>query len=198
MVPQAHSRGFRSFRTALSLLLAVLAVGCATRLSPTQRQQLETRVYAASYERTFAATRDAFVNSGYLITESDFDGGILGVSSEVQPKNPNTALGLSVLSPFGDIYMGRWGWAIFDLLLWPFSVVWAMPSNYTIAKGRWDEVEGNIAFEKLGPERTRARISIRGLGYNADTEPVVIKRLQEELERQLFIQEGDTLGGEPQ
>jgi hypothetical protein len=189
-------RGNRASPSAL-ILLGLLAA-CATHLSPTQRQQLETKVYAASYERTFAATRDAFVNQGFVLEESDFDGGILGVSTEIQPKNPNTALGLSLLSPFGDAYMGRWGWAVVDLLLWPISIAWAMPSNYVIARSRWKEVDGNAAFEKLGPERTRLRVSLRGIPHDAEKYPVRIKRLQEEIERQLFIKEGDTLGGEPQ
>ena len=62
---------------------------------------------------------------------------------------------------------------------------------------RVQRVEQEVGIE-LGPERTRLRISLRGIGYDANTYPVLIRRLQEEIERQLFIKAGDTLGGEPQ
>lgn len=181
-----------------SALLILLLTACVTTLSPTQRQQLETHVYVASYERTFAATRDAFVNAGYLIVDSDFNGGVIAVSTSVRRKQPNTALGLSVVAPFGDVYMERYGWAVFDTFLFFVSWIWAMPSNYMIARNSWDEVGGNVSFEQLGPERTRLRISFRDMSHDAKTYPVLIRRLQQEIDRQLFMKEGDTLGGEPQ
>jgi hypothetical protein len=182
---------------ALLVLGSLLFASCATMLSSSQRQQLETKVYEAPFERTFAASRDAFVNRGYVILDSDFDGGLLSVSQQVLIHNPRTALTLSILlPPVGDFYMQRYGWSIFDLLLWPFSIVWAAPSNYLLARRRMKEVTGNLSFERLGEDRTRLRISLVGVVWDATDYPVLIRGLQEEVNRQLFIKEGDTLGGE--
>jgi hypothetical protein len=156
-------------------------------------------VYTATYDRTFAATRDAFVNRDYVITASDFDGGVLIVGTEEPSHSPTTALVWSILlPPVGDGYLGRWGWAVVDLLLWPISIVWAAPSNYMIARGRRYEIEGNVSLEEVGSERTRSRISLVGIDHDVESYPVRIRDLQEEIERQLFLKAGDTLGGEPQ
>jgi hypothetical protein len=168
-------------------------------LAPTQRQQLETKVFDASLKRTFAASRDAFVNRGYLITGSDFDGGVISVSQQVQARNPTTALSLSILlTPVGDFYMNRYAWGVVDLLLWPISIAWAAPSNFMIARSRMNDITGTLSFEPLKPERTRLRITLTGMKWDAEKYPVVVRDLQEEINRQLFIKEGDTLGGEPQ
>ncbi len=189
----------RSCRRILLALIVLLSSACATILSPNQRQQLETRVYEASFERTFAASRDAFINQGYLIEESDFSGGVISVSQQTLEHNPNTALTWSILAPpVGDFYMRRYAWGMFDLLLWPFSIVWAAPSNYMIAKSRHKDVDGTLSFESLSPERTRLRISLMGVNYDEKTYPVLVRGLQEEIERQLFIKAGDALAGEAQ
>ena len=184
-------------RTAAILLgsSALLLTSCAGMLSSNQRQQLETKVYAAPYERTFAASRDALVNAGYLIAESDFDGGVLSVSSQLRTHDPNTALMWSVLvTPVGDFYMQRYAWGLLDLVLWPFSIAWAAPSNYMLARKWTKEVNGTFSFESLKPERTRLRITLTGIDWDADKYPKLIRGLQEEVERQLFIKAGDTLG----
>lgn len=167
-------------------------------LSSTQRQQLETRVYPASYERTFAAARDTLINHGYAIGVSDFDGGVLSGKLRVLGSNPDTALALSILAPIGDFYMGRYAWALVDLFLWPFSIAWAAPSNYMIAKRDWQEVTGTLSFEGVAAEKTRVRITLAGVDWDEKKYPVTIRRLQEEMNRQLFIKEGDTLDGEIQ
>ncbi len=194
-------QGMHALRHCLCGVAATLLLSaCATTpLSPTQRQQLETRVYSASYERTFAAARDAFVNASYVIEDSDYDGGIMHVSTRVLGKNPNVALGWSILvTPVGDGYNGRWGWAVFDTLFWPFSIVWAAPSKYLIAKGSSQNLEGNLSFEELSEERTRLRVSLRGVPHDAESYPRRVRGFQEEIERQLFVKGGDTLAGEPQ
>ena len=112
--------------------------------------------------------------------------------------NPKTALALSILAPFGDFYMGRYGWALFDLLLWPFSVAWAAPSNYMMAKRDWREVTATLSFEDVAAKRTRVRITLTGIDWDAEKYPVTIRRMQEEMNRQLFIKGGDELGGEVQ
>lgn len=183
----------------LSLVSVVLVVGCATLLSPNQRQQLETKVYEASYDDTFAACRDAFVNHGFIIDDSDHTGGIMAVSSQTRRHNPNTALALSIfLTPIGDFYMERYAWGIFDLILWPFSIVWAAPSNYFLARSRMTETEGTVAIQDLKPERTRVRITISSIEWDTKKYPALIHGLQEEIERQLFMKAGDTLDGEVQ
>ena len=181
----------------LSLALIAIVVGCTTPLSSNQRQQLETRVYEAPYEATFAACRDAFVNHGYIIEDSDHSGGILAVSNQTRRHNPNTALGLSIVG-LGDFYMERYGWGIIDLLLWPWSIAWAAPSNYYLARSRMIETGGTVAIQNLKPERTRVRISISRIGWDTKKYPALIRTLQEEVERQLFMQAGDTLAGEPE
>ena len=189
----------RSCQRVLLALIVLLSSACATILSPNQRQQLETRVYEASFERTFAASRDAFINRGYLIEESDFNGGVISVSNQVLAHNATTALTWSILAPpVGDFYMKRYAWGVFDLLLWPLSIAWAAPSNYFIAKSRHKDIDGTLSFERLSPERTRLRISLVGVNHDEKTYPVLVHGLQEEIERQLFIKEGDTLDGEPQ
>ena len=184
----------------LGLLVApLLLAACVTPLTSSQRQQLETKTYEAGYEATFFACRDAFVNFGYGIEESDFDGGILVLSSEVLRHNPNTALGLSIAAPpAGDFYMQRYAWGIFDLLLWPWSIAWAAPSNYHLAKTRKNEIEGTVALQELKPDRARVRISLKGIDWDTTKYPELIRSLQEEIERQLFIKAGDTLANEPQ
>ncbi len=190
-------RTARISRSAAILLgsSALLLTSCASMLSSNQRQQLETKVYAAPYERTFAASRDALVNAGYLIAESDFDGGVISVSNQLRTHNPKTALIWSIfLPPVGDFYLERYAWGVVDLLLWPFSIAWAAPSNYMLAKKRMKEINGTFSFERLKPERTRLRITLTGVDWDVDKYPPLIRGLQEEVERQLFIKAGDTLG----
>ena len=181
------------------LLAPLLLAACITPLSSSQRQQLETKSYEADYDAVFFACRDAFVNYGYGIEGSDFDGGILVLSSEELRHNPNTALGLSIaVTPIGDFYMQRYAWGVFDLLLWPFSIAWAAPSNYHLARTRKNEVEATVALQKLMPNRTRVRITLKGKDWDTTKYPKVIRSLQEEIERQLFLTAGDTLDAEPQ
>ncbi len=173
------------------LVLQAVCAGCATQLSPMQRQELETRIYEGDFENTFTASRDAFVNYRYAVETSDFNGGILVVSTEKRSRNPNTALGLSILAPIGDFYMGRYAWGIFDLLLWPLSIAWAAPSNYFIARNRYDEIQGTAAMQALSPEETRVRLTLSGVSKSAATYPLMIRPLQDEIERQLFLRYGD-------
>ena len=197
-LPASSVRHPGSLCLALLVLLGLAA--CATTpLSLSQRQQLETKSYRASYDLTFAACRDAFVNYGYVIESSDFNGGIISVKSERRRHNPRTALRLSAVIPaVGDFYMQRYDWAMLDLLLWPFSIIWAVPSNYHLARTRMVAIEGTVALQKLKPERTRVRLSLKGVDWDADKYPVLVRSLQEEIERQLFLKEGDKLGDEPQ
>ena len=195
----AHPRSFVCSATTCVVLAALVSLSCASPLSPNQRQQLETKVYAGSYERSFAATRDAFFNMGYAIEESDFDGGVLSVSQQILAKNPNTVLATSILvPPAADFYMGRYAWGIFDLLLWPWSIAWAAPSNYLMAMRDWKDVRGTVSFERLRhPVTTRVRIALSGITPDAKNYPALIRDLHEEIERQLFIKEGATIGDEP-
>ena len=196
-LPASSVRHPSSLRLALLVLLGLTA--CATPLSLSQRQQLETKTYRASYDLTFAACRDAFVNYGYVIKSSDFNGGTISVESERSRHNPRTALGLSiVIPPIGDFYMQRYGWALIDLLLWPWSIAWAAPSNYHLSRTRMVAIVGTVALQKLKPERTRVRLTLSGVDRDADKYPVLVRSLQEEIERQLFIKAGDKLGDEPQ
>jgi hypothetical protein len=169
-------------------------------LSPVQRQQLETRVYPATYERTFAAARDTLINHGYAIGVSDFDGGVLSAQLQVLVYNPNVALGLSIIPPIGDIYVGRYGWAIVDiplmLILVPFF--YAPPINYMKAKRTYRDVRATLSFEAVGEEKTRVRITLTGVDWDAEKYPVTIRMMQEEMHRQLFIKEGDKLDDEVQ
>lgn len=196
----ASPRSRLSSAVGAAVCVSILALaGCLTPLSPSQRQDLETRTYQAPYEATFASCRDAFVNFGYVIESSDFGGGVLAVSNQKRRHNPNTALALSiVVPPAGDFYMQRFGWAILDLLLWPFSIVWAAPSNYQLARTRMVETRGTVSVEGLKSAGTRVRITVNGIDWDTKKYPVLIRSLHEEIERQLFIKAGDTLGGEPQ
>jgi hypothetical protein len=63
-----------------------------------------------------------------------------------------------------------------------------------IAKKRTVDVNGTFSFERLKPDRTRLRITLTGIDWDAEKYPTMIRRLQEEIERQLFIKAGDTLG----
>jgi hypothetical protein len=183
----------------LSLTLLLLT-SCTTMLSPMQRQQLETRVYPAGYQPTFAAARDTLINFGYAIGVSDFNGGVLSASLQVLEYNPNLALGLSIIPPIGDIYVGRYGWAIVDiplmLILLPFF--YAPPINYATAKRSWKDVKATLSFEAVAEERTRVRITLTGVDWDADKYPVTVRQMQEEMHRQLFIKEGDKLDNEVQ
>ena len=158
-----------------------------------QRQRLETRLYDASYESVFPAARDAVVNHGWAITSADRDSGLLTVSGQIRVHDPRTALTLSILlPPAGDLYMDRYGWAIFDTLLWPYSILWCAPTNLRLARTR-TETTGSVAFDVLGPDLTRTRISFVGMAWDSETYPVRIRRLQEEIDRQLFLREVQAL-----
>jgi hypothetical protein len=187
-------------RAGAALLSLTLLTSCVTMLSPVQRQQLETRVYPASYERTFAAARDTLINHGYAIGVSDYDGGVLSAALQILEYNPNLALGLSIIPPIGDIYVGRYGWAIVDLplmlILLPFF--YAPPINYMKAKRTWRDIKATLSFEEVGEEKTRVRITLTGVDWDAEKYPVTIRQMQEEMHRQLFIKEGDKLDDEVQ
>ncbi len=196
--PAARPRPFVCGTRTFVALAALALVACATPLSPSQRQQLETKIFRASYEETFAATRDAFFNSGYMIRESDFDGGVLSASQEVLAKDPKKVLAAAILvPPAADFYMGRYLWGIVDLLLWPWSIAWAAPSNDLMAANDWKEVHGTVSLERLKPDITRVRIALSGMTLDTEKYPAIVHRLQDEIERQLFMKESATIGGEP-
>lgn len=175
----------------LATLLAVGA-GCATPLSPRQRQELETRVYEAPAPDVFAASREALLNDGYWVEESDFEGGLLTVSQTVPARDARKALIYSLLLPCaGDVYMNRYGWALLDLFTWPYSILWAAPSNYRIAQQRTRHTRGTLTFEALAPDRTRLRLA---LGARTEEDSVAVRRLLEAIEQELFFREGERLG----
>jgi hypothetical protein len=186
--------------TASRISLVVVSLGalgsasCTAMLTPNQRQELETRTYQASVRDTFAATRDTVLNRGYQVKQSDFEGGVLTFERSQLRFSPKTALGLSILCPTaGDFYVERYGWGVFDAFLWPFSIVWAAPSNYLIAGSTYAALQGTVSFDALAPERTRIRVTLSGVPWDVETYPVGIRDLQEEVERQLFIREGTRL-----
>ena len=145
----------------LAALTPLLLSGCVTMLSPSQRQQLETKLYAASYERAFAASRDALINLNFAIDQSDYAGGVITVSREILAKNPAKAAGLSLLCPLGDFYMGRFAWGLFDTLTWPYCILWSAPANYMLASEQTKRMRGTLSLERLGPDRTRLRVTSR-------------------------------------
>jgi hypothetical protein len=114
--------------------------------------------------------------------------------------DPNLALGLSIIPPIGDIYVGRYGWAIVDLplmlILVPFF--YAPPINYMKAKRSYRDIRATLSFEQVGEEKTRVRVTLTGVDWDAEKYPVTVRTLQEEMHRQLFIKEGDKLGDEVQ
>ena len=55
-----------------------------------------------------------------------------------------------------------------------------------------------LSFEQVGDEKTRVRVTLTGVDWDAEKYPVTIRTLQEEMHRQLFLKEGDKLGGEVQ
>jgi len=55
---------------------------------------------------------------------------------EVQEKSPELAAGLGVLPGIGGFYVGRIGWGVFDLLLWPYSIIWDPFIGYHGARDR--------------------------------------------------------------
>ncbi len=184
-----------SWRGPLAGVLGTaLLAGCATTLSPMQRREIETRVYEVPLKEVFAASREVLATHGFWITESDFEGGLLTVSQTVPTHNAQTALTLSlVLPPAGDVYMNRYGWALLDLLTWPYSILWAAPSNYRLAGSRTRDARGMVFFEALGSERTRVRIQLQGVSRSSEDYPVQIRNLQEAIDRELFLKEGEAL-----
>ncbi len=188
-------RASSGWATSVGLVLALASVslGCATTLAPAQRQELETQIHDASYDQTIVASRDALTNLGFWIASSDVEGGLLSVTREVRTHDPRKALTLSILLPSaGDVYLGRFGWAVVNLLLWPTSIVWAAPYNYHLAR-RMTKVSGTSVFEDLGAERTRVRIALVGVPWDTEHYPVMIRRIHEEIARQLFLRAGEGL-----
>ncbi len=178
----------------LAALTPLLLSGCVTLLSPSQRQQLETKLYPASYERVFAASRDALINLNFAIDQSDYAGGVITVSREILAKNPAKAAGLSLLCPVGDFYMGRYAWGLFDTLTWPYCILWSAPANYMLAREQTKPMRGTLSLERLGPERTRLRVTFAGMPQDVRRYPLAIRGLHEEIDRQLFMHEGDAVG----
>ncbi len=177
----------------LAALTPLLLSGCVTMLSPSQRQQLETKLYPASYERVFAASRDALINLNFAVDQSDYDGGLIMVSREILAKSPAKAAGFSLLCPVGDFYMGRFAWGLFDTLTWPYCIVWSVPANYLLASEKTKPMRGTLSLEKLGPDRTRLRVTFAGMPHDVRGYPLAIRGLHEEIDRQLFMREGDAL-----
>lgn len=180
-------------------LIAVVVCACGalssasyrTLLTPNQRQELETRVFEASLRNTFDAAREAIINRGYLVNASDFDGGILTCTQQIQKFEPTTALTLSLICPtVGDFYMERYGWGVFDLFFWPFSILWAAPSNFRLAQTEHFNARGTMSFEPLGEMSTRMRVTLHGVTWDTERYPVIIRSLQEGVGRQLFIKRG--------
>lgn len=68
---------------------------------------------------------------------------------EVQEKNKTTAALLNILPGIGDFYNGNPGYGVANLLLWPFSVLWAPvggasgadEANYFATKAYVEELE---------------------------------------------------------
>jgi hypothetical protein len=67
-----------------------------------------------------------------------------------------------------------------------------------IAKRSFREVTATLSFEAVAEERTRVRITLTGVDWDAEKYPVTIRQMQEEMHRQLFIKEGDKLDDEVQ
>ena len=55
-----------------------------------------------------------------------------------------------------------------------------------------------MALQELKPGRTRVRITLKSVNWDTTKYPKLIRSLQEEIERQLFITAGNTLDAEPQ
>ncbi len=66
-----------------------------------------------------------------------------------------------------------------------------------MAANDWKEVRGTVSFERLKPDITRVRIALSGMKRDTEKYPAVIRALQEEIERQLFMKESATIAGEP-
>ncbi len=189
---RAHLPSRRLF--VASLVAALLGTGCAMRsagLSAPQRQQLETRVVEAPVTTTFHAARDAILNLGYRVQSSDFQGGVLVFTGEIPGKDPVLAAGLSTLAPIGDLYVGRTKRAAIDTVFWPVAWIWAAPSNYHAAKKDRIAVHGTLTTQRLGETRTRTRVTLSGVPQGAESYPLIIRSLYEEIERQVFLRAAD-------
>ncbi len=184
----------QAYGVALVAVGLVACAGCATPLSPMQRQELETRTYEAPLREVYSAARHVVADRGFWISESDFEGGLLTVSQTRATYSAKTALTLSILLPTaGDVYMNRYGWAFLDLLTWPYSIAWAAPSNYRLARQRTLEWNGSVLFEVLDADRTRVRFAFSASSASGNY-PAEIRQLQEAIVRQLFLRHGDALG----
>ena len=182
----------------LLLLAAATVSGCRATLTPNQRQELETRVVAAPLEDVFAAVRDTVINAGYEIIESDYRGGMLGFQRDVQVYSPGAAAGMSIfLAPAGDIYLHDYGWIFIDTLFWPLSGLWAAPRNYATARDSVVNERGNVSFKELAARSVRFRISLHGVEWDTEHYPYTIRRLHEEVERQLLLQDTGPLSRSP-
>ncbi len=53
---------------------------------------------------------------------------------ELEEKKPFLAGTLNILPGFGNMYLGQWGPFIGNLLLWPCSIIWAVPQAAMDAK----------------------------------------------------------------
>ena len=118
-----------------------------------------------------------------------------GTSQLVPRYDTTTAVTLSiVIPPVGDFYVDRPVAMIFDTLFWPFSVVWAPPINYVKARDERREIEGNVSFDRVTENQTKVRITLNGVSWDIETYPPTIRRLHDEMERQLFLKTGGTVG----
>jgi len=65
------------------------------------------------------------------------------------PKSPALGALLNILPGIGDIVNGEWGAFALDFLLWPISVIWAIPQG-AITASNINKHE-TIAYYKIGP-----------------------------------------------
>jgi hypothetical protein len=169
------------------LFAGPLSTGCAARVSPLQRQALETSYINGEYNTIFRSTRTAFQNEGYLVEQSEIASGFLQFSKEIPDKNAGLAFGLGFLPGGGSFYVGSYDLGVLDLLLWPISIVWDAPISAARASKSRRFVRASVTMVDLG-DQTEIRTGFSGEDVDEEY-AIALKRLYAEIQRQAMIRE---------
>jgi len=174
---------------AIAILLVVFSptIAFSAEKRGLERQALETEYFDGEFKSVFIAIRSTFQNEGFIVEQSDLPTGLLVLSKDYRYKNAKTASVLAVLPGGGAIYVGSYGLAVLDILLWPYSVAWEIPIVATKARGMTKENTVSATLVDLG-DKVEVRTTLAGKKVDAQY-VVSLKRLYADARKQMMIRD---------
>jgi len=180
----------RTVYGTLTLLLVILSPSLALSAEKRglERQSLETQYFEGDLKQVFIAIRTTFQNEGFLVEQSDLPTGLLVLSKEFRNKSAKKASVLAILPGGGAIYVGSYGLAVLDILLWPYSVAWEIPIVATKARGMSKVNTVNATLIDLGDSKIEVRTILAGKKVNAEY-VTTLNRIYADARKQMMIRD---------